>query len=40
MITKETPKETGKTIITICNYDKYNEVAEKKKHQKKQVKPL
>lgn len=24
MIIKETPKETGQTVITICNYDKYN----------------
>ena len=24
MITKEIPKETGQTVITICNYDKYN----------------
>lgn len=24
MITKETPKETGQTVVTICNYDKYN----------------
>lgn len=36
MITKETPKETGQTVITICNYDKYNEVTEKRKHKKKQ----
>lgn len=27
MIIKETPKETGQTVITICNYDKYNAVA-------------
>lgn len=36
MIIKETPKETGQTVITICNYDKYNEISEKRKQQKKQ----
>lgn len=29
MIIKETPKETGQTVVTICNYDKYNFVSQK-----------
>lgn len=33
MITKETPKETGQAIITICNYDKYNPALKKRKQQ-------
>lgn len=37
MITKETPKETGQTVITICNYDKYNFCSENEKQQKKQT---
>lgn len=36
MITKETPKETGQTVLTICNYDKYNYVSDNRKQQKKQ----
>lgn len=36
MILKETPKETGQTVITICNYDKYNYVSDNRKQQKKQ----
>lgn len=28
MIIKETPKETGQTVVTICNYDKYNFVSQ------------
>ena len=28
MIIKETPKETGQTVITICNYDKYNFISQ------------
>ena len=35
MIKKETPKETGQTIITICKYESYNIVSEKKKQEKK-----
>jgi hypothetical protein len=36
MIKKETPKETGQTVLTLCNYDKYNFDFEDWKHQKKQ----
>lgn len=36
MIIKETPKETGQTILTICNYDKYNGDSENRKQEKKQ----
>lgn len=36
MIIKETPKETGQTVITICNYDKYNAVALKEETPRKQ----
>ena len=36
MITKETPKETGQTVITICNYDKYNSTASTEETQRKQ----
>jgi hypothetical protein len=36
MITKETPKETGQTILTLCNYDKYNFDFEKWKQQREQ----
>ena len=35
MITKETPKETGQNLLTICNYDKYNFDPEIGKQQKK-----
>ena len=28
MMSKETDKETGQTIVTVCNYDKYNPKAE------------
>ncbi len=35
MITKETPKETGQTVITICNYDKYNFQPDAEETQKK-----
>ena len=24
MVTKETPKETGQTLLTVCNYGRYN----------------
>lgn len=37
MIKKETPKETGQTVVTICNYDKYNLDSETRKQQKKQT---
>ena len=36
MIIKETPKETGQTVVTICNYDKYNFVLKELETQKKQ----
>lgn len=36
MITKETPKETGQTVITICNYDKYNSHKEQEETVEKQ----
>lgn len=36
MITKETPKETGQTVVTICNYDKYNFISQELETQKKQ----
>lgn len=36
MIIKETPKETGQTVLTICNYDKYNGDSENGKQEKKQ----
>lgn len=36
MIIKETPKETGQTVLTVCNYDKYNPLAENRKQAKKQ----
>lgn len=36
MITKETPKEKGQTVITICNYDKYNFISQELKTEKKQ----
>ena len=36
MIIKETPKETGQTVVTICNYDKYNFVLQELETQKKQ----
>lgn len=35
MIKRETVKETGQSLITICNYDKYNNLEEKKKQQMK-----
>ena len=34
MITKETQKETGQTLITICNYEKYNTQRYDKETQK------
>lgn len=37
MIIKETPKETGQTVVTICNYDKYNFVSQELETQKKQL---
>lgn len=37
MIAKETPKETGQTVVTICNYNKYNFNSETRKQQKKQT---
>lgn len=36
MITKETPKETGQTVLTICNYDKYNPKREEEETPRKQ----
>lgn len=36
MIIKETPKETGQTVITICNYDKYNFISQDLETEKKQ----
>lgn len=36
MAVRETVKETGQTIITICNYESYNVKGEKKKQQEKQ----
>lgn len=36
MITKETPKETGQTVVTICNYDKYNFQLPQEESKKKQ----
>ena len=36
MIIKETPKETGQTVITICNYDKYNSQIIQEETEKKQ----
>lgn len=35
MINRETVKETGQGIITICNYERYNNLEEKKKQQMK-----
>lgn len=36
MITKETGKETGQTVVTICNYDRYNSNSDKRKQGRKQ----
>ena len=36
MIIKETPKETGQTVVTICNYDKYNYQLSEEEPKKKQ----
>lgn len=36
MIIKETPKGTGQTVITICNYDKYNSQIIREETEKKQ----
>lgn len=36
MIIKETPKETGQTVITICKYDKYNFISQDLETEKKQ----
>lgn len=36
MIKKETPKETGQTVITICNYDKYNAQTSQEETPRKQ----
>lgn len=36
MIIKETPKETGQTVVTICNYDKYNFTSQELETEKKQ----
>lgn len=36
MIIKETPKETGQTVITICNYDKYNFISQELETARKQ----
>ena len=36
MIIKKTQKETGQTVITICNYDKYNFISQELETEKKQ----
>ena len=36
MVTKETLKETGQTLLNICNYDRYNFDFEERKQRKKQ----
>ena len=35
MVKKETLKETGQTLLNICNYDRYNFDFEERKHRKK-----
>ncbi|GEM_PF-709888 len=37
MITKETVKETGQTLITICNYDRYNTLDLKRETPKETI---
>lgn len=36
MIVKETVKETGQSVITICKYEEYNSISENRKQQRKQ----